>query len=130
MLCRTQDADETVALEACEFWLSMADQPICRETLGPHLEQLVPVLVRGMKYSELDIVLLKVRIPRLHSGNPCHFSVDIASRRADALQGDMEEDEHIADKESDIKPRFHRAKSHTQKHSDNGAGDGNDSDDE
>jgi len=37
----------------------------------------------------------------------------------------VEEDEHIADKESDIKPRFHRAKSHTQKHStsDEGAGD-------
>lgn len=45
----------------------------------------------------------------------------------------MEEDEHIADKESDIKPRFHRAKSHTQKHSDQGgSGDAgaDDSDDE
>ena len=32
------------------------------------------------------------------------------------LQGDVEEDEMIPDKESDIKPRFHRAKSHSQKH--------------
>lgn len=60
MLHRTQDADETVALEACEFWLSIADQPICREVLSPYMEQLVPVLVRGMKYSELDIIMLKV----------------------------------------------------------------------
>ena len=48
------------------------------------------------------------------------------------FQGDVEEDEHIADKESDIKPRFHRAKSHTQKHTDPASGDGagGDSDDE
>ena len=60
MLVRTQDNEETLALEACEFWLSIAEQTICREVLGPHMEQLVPVLVRGMKYSELDIILLKV----------------------------------------------------------------------
>lgn len=60
MLVRTQDADEGVALEACEFWLSLAEQPICREVLGPHLNRLIPVLVRGMKYSEIDIILLKV----------------------------------------------------------------------
>ena len=46
MLGRTQDANETVALEACEF--------------SPHLARLVPVLVKGMRYSEIDIILLKV----------------------------------------------------------------------
>ena len=60
MLGRTQDANETVALEACEFWLSLADQPICKEVLSPHLARLVPVLVKGMRYSEIDIILLKV----------------------------------------------------------------------
>jgi transportin-1 len=60
MLGRTQDANETVALEACEFWLSLADQPICKEVLNPHLARLVPVLVKGMRYSEIDIILLKV----------------------------------------------------------------------
>ena len=59
---RTQDADDTVALEACEFWLSLAEQPICKEVLSPHIDRLVPVLVRGMKYSEIDIILLKVFI--------------------------------------------------------------------
>lgn len=34
------------------------------------------------------------------------------------IQGDVEEDEMIPDKESDIKPRFHRPKSHSQKHQD------------
>lgn len=61
MLVRTQDSDEGVALEACEFWLSLAEQPICKSVLANHLSRLIPVLVRGMKYSEIDIILLKVR---------------------------------------------------------------------
>lgn len=88
MLLRTQDADEGVALEACEFWLSLAEQPICRSVLGNHLTQLVPVLVKGMKYSEIDIILLK---------------------------GDVEEDDNVPDKDEDIRPRFHKSKTHTIK---------------
>ncbi|KAG1702063.1 Transportin-1 [Nymphon striatum] len=98
MLMRTQDKDEGVALEACEFWLSLSEEPICKEVLGPHLQILIPILVQGMKYSELDIILLK---------------------------GDVEEDEMIPDKEEDIKPRFHKSKTHSQKHSE-GASDGDD----
>lgn len=60
MLIRTQDPDEGVALEACEFWLSLAEQEVCREVLPAHLERLIPILVKGMKYSEIDIILLKV----------------------------------------------------------------------
>jgi hypothetical protein len=61
MLRRTQDPDENVALEACEFWLSLAEQPICKDVLSPHLPVLIPILVRGMKYSEIDVILLKVK---------------------------------------------------------------------
>ncbi|XP_058802239.1 transportin-1 isoform X2 [Phymastichus coffea] len=89
MLIRTQDPDDAVALEACEFWLSLAEQPLCREVLAPHLPRLVPVLVKGMKHSELDIILLK---------------------------GDVEEDEMIPDREEDIRPRFHKSKTHHQNH--------------
>lgn len=60
MLLRTQDPDESVALEASEFWLTLAEQTICKEVLTPHLPRLAPVLVRGMRYSEIDIILLKV----------------------------------------------------------------------
>ncbi|XP_010220588.1 PREDICTED: transportin-1-like, partial [Tinamus guttatus] len=56
---RTRDSDENVALEACEFWLTLAEQPICKEVLTAHLVQLIPILVNGMKYSEIDIILLK-----------------------------------------------------------------------
>ncbi|KAJ3604764.1 hypothetical protein NHX12_026816 [Muraenolepis orangiensis] len=78
MLQRTQDQDENVALEACEFWLTLAEQPV-----------LAPVLVNGMKYSEIDIILLK---------------------------GDTEEDEAIPDNEQDIRPRFHRSRTVAQQH--------------
>lgn len=61
MMLRTQDDDDSVALEACEFWLSLAEQPICKEVLQSHIERLVPVLVKGMRYSEIDIILLKVK---------------------------------------------------------------------
>ncbi|TRY96228.1 hypothetical protein DNTS_013744 [Danionella cerebrum] len=86
---RTQDQDENVALEACEFWLTLAEQPVCKEVLGGHLPKLTPVLVNGMKYSEIDIILLK---------------------------GDVEEDEAIPDNEQDIRPRFHRSRTVAQQH--------------
>lgn len=101
MLLRTQDPNVDVALEACEFWLSLAEQEICNEALGPHLPRLVPILVGGMKYSEIDIILLK---------------------------GDVEEDEMIPDREEDIRPRFHKSKTHhtlhpsMNKHSDENGG--------
>ena len=98
MLIRTQDSDET-SLEACEFWLTLAEQSICKEVLTPHLPRLVPVLVRGMKYSDIDIIILK---------------------------GDVEEDEMIPDREEDIKPRFHKSRTHTQKPSLGGGASGAD----
>ena len=59
MLMRTQDSDEQVALEACEFWLSVADNQVGQQTLQPHLPQLIPLLLERMKYSAMDIAMLK-----------------------------------------------------------------------
>ncbi|KAI8438818.1 hypothetical protein MSG28_011180 [Choristoneura fumiferana] len=97
MLVRTQDPEEGVALEACEFWLSLAEQNVCREVLGPRLPALLPVLVRGMRYSEMDVILLR---------------------------GDRDDDADDAepDRESDIRPRFHKPRSHTIKHNGRGRG--------
>lgn len=87
MLRQTQDPDESVSLEACEFWLSLAEHQICKTVLAPYLPRLIPILVCGMKYSDLDIILLK---------------------------GDIEEDASVPDREEDIKPRFHKSKTHSQ----------------
>ncbi|CAH8460580.1 unnamed protein product [Dicrocoelium dendriticum] len=84
MLLRTQDDDESISREACEFWLSLSEQPICYQALTPYIDRLIPVLVRGMKYSDSDMILLR---------------------------NDLSEDSHIPDKESDIRPRFHKTKS-------------------
>lgn len=54
MLMRTQDLDEGVALEACEFWLSLAEQPICKEALAPHLPRLVPILVGNHNQNDIN----------------------------------------------------------------------------
>ncbi|XP_074105012.1 transportin 1 [Cotesia typhae] len=107
MLVRTQDEKPPVALEACEFWLSLAEQDMCRQALAPYLPRLVPVLVSGMKYSDMDIIMLKANV---------------------------EEDEMIPDREEDIRPRFHKTKTHTlnpstNKHSDENGGYDSDGDD-
>ncbi|GAU89346.1 hypothetical protein RvY_01903 [Ramazzottius varieornatus] len=85
MLMRTQDGDEQVALEACEFWLSVADNQVGQQTLQPHLAQLVPLLLERMKYSAMDIAMLRT---------------------------EDEEDEMKPDRPEDIKPRFHKSKTH------------------
>ncbi len=59
MLVCTQDQDE-IALEACEFWLKLAHKGCCKDVLGPYLPQLAPDLISGMKYSDVDIIILKV----------------------------------------------------------------------
>ena len=45
MLVRTQDKNESVALEACEFWLTLAEQSICFEALAPYLNRYILLCV-------------------------------------------------------------------------------------
>nr|NP_648038.1 uncharacterized protein Dmel_CG8219 [Drosophila melanogaster]AAF50673.2 uncharacterized protein Dmel_CG8219 [Drosophila melanogaster] len=85
ILLRSQDADENVALQATEFWLSLGKQRNCRDILSPILSQLVPVLVSRTQYTETDIILLK---------------------------GDVGEDDKEPDRQQDISPRFHMSRVH------------------
>ncbi|RPD57675.1 ARM repeat-containing protein [Lentinus tigrinus ALCF2SS1-7] len=84
MLYSTKDKNENVALEACEFWLTFAEDPDLAPYLHPLLGKVAPVLLDCMVYSEDDLLW---------------------------LQGD-EEDAAVPDKESDIKPRHYGGKSH------------------
>jgi len=83
MLHSSQDDDDIVALEACEFWSAFADTKACRDVLPVFLPRLIPVLLKGMVYSEEDIAVL----------------------------GTDEEDESVPDRPEDIKPIFYHPKS-------------------
>uniref|UniRef100_A0A8R1E2H0 Importin N-terminal domain-containing protein n=1 Tax=Caenorhabditis japonica TaxID=281687 RepID=A0A8R1E2H0_CAEJA len=81
---KTQDGNESIALEACEFWLSIAENnEICRSMVLPHLDKLIPVLLGSMRYSEGD--------PALKAND---------------------EDSSVPDRDEDIRPRFHKSKQH------------------
>ena len=62
MLYQTQCATRNVAIEACEFWLTLAEQSEVSKyvlTQNGRLGKLVPILIKGMKYAEDDPILLK-----------------------------------------------------------------------
>lgn len=54
MLHQTQDSNESLALEACEFWSVIAEMEIAISDLKPFIPQLLPILLKGMVYSEMD----------------------------------------------------------------------------
>lgn len=54
MLRCTQDGDEGVALESCEFWSAFCDAQIDPAVLRPFLPRLVPVLLKNMVFEEHD----------------------------------------------------------------------------
>ena len=85
MMYSTQGEDDQVALEACEFWLSVANQPTLTQHLEPYLEKIVPMLLNGMVYSEMDLLALGI---------------------------DDEDDYEVADKAEDIKPQFAKTVTH------------------
>lgn len=84
MLYSTKDKNENVALEACEFWLTFAEDADLAPYLHPLLGKVAPVLLDCMVYGEDDLLW---------------------------LEGDAE-DAAVPDKETDIKPRHYGAKAH------------------
>uniref|UniRef100_A0A674H5K9 Transportin-1 n=1 Tax=Taeniopygia guttata TaxID=59729 RepID=A0A674H5K9_TAEGU len=87
-------------------WGQGSGLPVPRWGLGRALggsPVLIPILVHGMRYSEIDIILLK---------------------------GDVEEDEAVPDSEQDIKPRFHKSRTVTLAHEEPHDGDEDDGDED
>lgn len=84
MLYSTRDQNETVALEACEFWLTFAEDPDLSPHLQPLLPKVAPVLLECMIYGEDDLLW---------------------------LDGDAD-DANVPDKDTDIKPRHYGQKAH------------------
>ena len=90
MLISTEDEDELVALEACEFWLAVAEQPSMRADVEPFLPDIVPRLLKSMVYTDDDVAIL----------------------------GGDEDDYLVADKPSEINPVLEQ--SHSKSHKVNG----------
>jgi transportin-1 len=88
MLYSTKDRNDNVALEACEFWLTFAEDPELAPQLHPLLPKVAPVLLDCMTYSEDDLIW---------------------------LDGEGE-DAAVPDKETDIKPRHYSGKTHGLEH--------------
>lgn len=84
MLYSTRDQNETVALEACEFWLTFAEDPDLSPHLQPLLPKVAPILLECMIYGEDDLLW---------------------------LDGDAD-DANVPDKDTDIKPRHYGQKAH------------------
>ncbi|KDQ56392.1 hypothetical protein JAAARDRAFT_132617 [Jaapia argillacea MUCL 33604] len=93
MLYSTKDKNENVALEACEFWLTFAEDPDLSPYLHPLLAKVGPVLLDCMIYGEDDLLW---------------------------LENDLVDDAEVPDKESDIKPRHYGGKSHGFEREENG----------
>jgi transportin-1 len=86
MLYSTKDKNENVALEACEFWLTFAEDGELAGYLHPLLGKVAPVLLDCMMYGEDDLLW---------------------------LEPDAEEDNAaVPDNLQDIKPRHYGGKSH------------------
>ncbi|KIY70670.1 ARM repeat-containing protein [Cylindrobasidium torrendii FP15055 ss-10] len=84
MLYSTKDQNEHVALEACEFWLTFAEEMDLAPYLRPLLGKVAPVLLDCMVYGEDDLLWLDTEA----------------------------EDAAVPDNEQDIKPRHYGGKSH------------------
>ncbi|XP_072991613.1 transportin-1 isoform X1 [Typha latifolia] len=83
ILQANKDADEEVALEACEFWSAYCDGNMPPDGLREFLPRLIPILLSNMVYAEDDESLF-----------------------------DAEEDESFPDRDQDLKPRFHSSRLH------------------
>ncbi|GAA5857231.1 hypothetical protein JCM8547_009387 [Rhodosporidiobolus lusitaniae] len=95
MLYSTQDIEnEEVALEACEFWLTFAEDPELVNHLRPFLPKVIPVLLQSMIYSEDDVLILDTE----------------------------EDDAAVPDKASDIKPHLLSSKTHTNERAEDAEG--------
>lgn len=108
ILRANQDDDESVAIEACEFWASFCDLREfndIKHVLAPYLGQIVPLLFQRMVYSEEDLL--------------------------DFEAEEQQQNENVPDRPEDIKPVFHRGKMGAD-HSRDGlpSDDGDDDDDD
>ncbi|VEU21516.1 DEKNAAC102307 [Brettanomyces naardenensis] len=102
------DDDDEVALQACEVLLSVASSELPAEVIRPKLEQMLPILLKNMVYSEMEVFLMEGQ--------------------------DENDDEDVEDRDEDIRPQgahskeAHKAGTKAKEATGNGEDDRSDSD--
>ena len=101
MLASSQDGDESVAVEASEFWSTYPESGLDVGILRPYLPRLIPVLLKNMVFDEYD--------------------EEVAEAEADeeeVLSGRRALGVGVRERDADVKP------SHLQHHHQQGVGEG------
>ncbi|XP_060529524.1 transportin-2-like [Cylas formicarius] len=62
LMDKCQHEDHDVALQACEFWLATTKLTTCKEIISPHINKLLPILLKNMHYSTVELNLIKDRL--------------------------------------------------------------------
>ncbi|PRW61530.1 transportin-1-like isoform X1 [Chlorella sorokiniana] len=93
MLKSTQDEDEGIAVEACEFWTAFCESEVDKDVLRPFLPRVLPVLLTNMAYEEFDEEVQEAE-----------------ELEARALAGGP--GAHKADRDDEIKPFVHKGTGH------------------
>ena len=76
MLIHTQDSNESVAIEACEFWLTLAEQiGICKGTLTPFLGRYIHVHV--FSYMHARILVMYIYMYMYNTSTILHVHVHV-----------------------------------------------------
>lgn len=106
MMSAVNDNDEDVAFEACDFWNEVCEEPqIAQRAVQPHLEGLLPALLRRMAYDDEELMMLGY--------------------------DDEENDTSVPDRRQDIRPSVHGVDADgDNKNESNGEGSGAGDDDE
>jgi len=96
------ESEDEVALEACEFLLGLATSEFPPELIQPHLQNILPVLLKSMVYSEMDIFLMDNRDDadvedRDEDIKPTNAKVKEAHKSATGNGGDEDEDDDDED---------------------------------
>lgn len=86
MKVSSKEEDQDIALEACEFWLSVPENQYGKEVLRQYLPELIPFFMEKMRHSEEEVELMR---------------------------SEIEDDYMVPDKDDDIRPQFHKSKTHS-----------------
>lgn len=84
MIERSKDKEDEIALEACEFWLTVPENEYGKDVVKQYLHQLIPFFMEKMRHSKEDI---------------------------EAMGSEIQDNYMVPDKDDDIRPRFYKPKS-------------------